>query len=363
MPANAALIVRLSSLGDVLLAGHLPSLLRRAAPERRVLFATKERFGALLRNHPDVDRFYLLADGSSDPAAPAALGVTGGAGDLGVALRREGISDVFDLQQNLRSARLTASLEGARRVPFDKHGVRRRLLVHARWMNPRPLAPLLRRYRALAGLPSDAPLRPWLRDALTPTEHGRAAERADRSGGGGEEAFIMIAAGARWATKRWPVRHVAAFASMVSRELGLGYRIAVSPEESELAAALAAALPSTEGDRIVCLGFRDVAALAARARAIVSNDSAFLHLGPALGVSAVGLFGSTTPAFGFASGEESDAVAEIALSCRPCGVHGRRRCPKRHHDCMERLEPSLVLERLRPLIGRHGGHPTPSGSR
>jgi heptosyltransferase-2 len=106
-----------------------------------------------------------------------------------------------------------------------------------------------------------------------------------------------------------------------------------------------------------------VAALAARARAIVSNDSAFLHLGPALGVSAVGLFGSTTPAFGFASGEESDAVAEIALSCRPCGVHGRRRCPKRHHDCMERLEPSLVLERLRPLIGRHGGHPTPSGSR
>jgi ADP-heptose:LPS heptosyltransferase len=349
MPAGAALVIRLSSLGDVLLAAHLPSLLRAAAPDRRILFATKERFAAVLRNHPDVDRFYVLADGSSDPADPAPLGVVGSGGDLRAALRREQVAEVFDLQQNLRSSGLAAAPEGARRVPFEKHGLRRRLLVHARWLRPRPLPPLLRRYRALAGAPADAPLRPWLRDAFTPSEVGRAAARA---GGAGAPPFVVIAAGARWATKRWPVRHVAALAAGVEAELGLASRIAVSPGENDLAAAIAAALPAGGADRIVQLGFRDAAALTARARALVSNDSAFLHLAPALGLPSVGLFGSTIPGFGFASGEPGDAVAEIALACRPCGVHGRTRCPKGHHHCLERLEPSLVLERLRSVLAR-----------
>jgi len=349
MSAGAALIIRLSSLGDVVLAGHLPSLLRVAEPGRRVLFATKERFGALLRNHPDVDRFYLLSDGSVDPAVPAPLAVTGSPGDVRVPLQREGVSDVFDLQQNLRSSRVAAGLDAARRVPFDKHGIRRRLLVHARWLRPKPLPPLLRRYRALAGLPDDAPLRPWLRDALTPSETDRAARRL---GGDGAEEFIVIAAGARWATKRWPVRHVAALAARVSEEFGLAYRIAVSPDEADLGAAIAEALPPADRERVLRLGFRDAAAVAARARAVVSNDSAFLHLGPALGVPAVGLFGSTVPGFGFASGEPRDAVVEIELACRPCDVHGKRRCPRGHHHCLERLEPALVVERLRPLLRR-----------
>ena len=62
MATGPALVVRLSSLGDVLLAAHLPSLLRAASPGRRVLFLTKERFAGVLRGHPDVDRFYVLED-------------------------------------------------------------------------------------------------------------------------------------------------------------------------------------------------------------------------------------------------------------------------------------------------------------
>jgi heptosyltransferase-2 len=329
MPSGPALVIRLSSLGDVLLAGHLPSLLRRADPNRRVLFAVKERYADVLRRHPDVDRFYMLEDGSRDPAAPAPLGVTGSTGDLRAALKREGVAEIIDLQQNVRSSRITATLEGARRVPFEKHGFRRRRMVHARWTRPEPLPPLLRRYRALAGLPPDASLRPWLRDALTPEERTRAREDRgpDLSGG-----YVILAAGSRWATKRWPVRHVAAFAALLERETGLSALIAVGPDEGALGEALAAALP------------------ASGARAIVSNDSAFLHLGPALGVAAVGLFGSTVPAFGFASGEPTDAVAEIELDCRPCDVHGKDRCPKGHHACLERLEPGLVLDRLKPLL-------------
>ena len=103
MARGAALVVRFSSLGDVLLAAHLPAFLRDADPGRRVLFATKERYAAILRGHPDVARFFLLEDRSSDPAAPAPFGLLGGLGLLATGLRREGVDEVYDLHQNLRS--------------------------------------------------------------------------------------------------------------------------------------------------------------------------------------------------------------------------------------------------------------------
>jgi len=59
---RAAAVVRLSSLGDVLLAAHVPSFLVRADPGRRVLFVTKERYADLLRGHPHVSRVIALRD-------------------------------------------------------------------------------------------------------------------------------------------------------------------------------------------------------------------------------------------------------------------------------------------------------------
>jgi heptosyltransferase-2 len=347
MPVGPALVVRLSSMGDVILAAHLPSLLRAASPGRRVLFLTKERYADLLRGHPDVDRFYVLEDGSIDPAAPGPLGVKGSAGDLRLPLRREGIETIYDLQQSLRSSSVAGAVESARRVPFEKHGIRRRAMVLARWLRPEPLPPLLRRYRALAELPETVPLRPWLRDALSEGERLRAL---DRLGGERGRGFILVAPGARWATKRWPARHAAALGESISKEWGLGAFYALGPGEEASARDLASHLGAAGSSRILTLPIRETAAVASHASAIVSSDSALLHFGPALGVPSVGLFGSTVPAFGFASGEEHDAVAEIDLPCRPCDVHGKDRCPLRHHHCMERLEPALVLARLRPLL-------------
>jgi hypothetical protein len=59
----------------------------------------------------------------------------------------------------------------------------------------------------------------------------------------------------------------------------------------------------------------------------------------------------TVPEFGFARLGPGDAAAGVPLACRPCGVHGRDRCPLGHHDCMERLEPGRVLSVLREMLG------------
>ena len=346
MASGTALVVRFSSLGDVLLAAHLPSYLRQEDPERRVLFATKERYAGILRGHPDVARFYLLEDGSFDPAAPAPFGVVGSLGDLIAAIRREEVALAFDLQQNLRSARLIGALDRSKRIAPAKHGLRRRLMVFAKWLHPEPLRPLLHTYRLLAGLDPETASRPWLREALSDAERARARARLGKNA----DRAALLGVGARWETKRWPIEHFVALGALLESEFGLRPWYAVGPGEPKTTSALRALLPADRQSDVLEMGFREVGAVASFARVIVSNDSAILHLGPALGVPTVGIFGSTVPAFGFAPSGPRDAVAEIALGCRPCGVHGRTRCPLGHHRCMRDLAPVRVLAAVERVL-------------
>jgi len=327
---RAAAVVRFSSLGDVLLAAHVPVFLKREEPARRVLFLTKERYADLLRGHPHIDRVHALSEGGS-------------IGALVAAMREDGVEEIVDLHRNWRSARVRAAFPGVRSCVAPKHALRRRLWVYARWLRPKPVPPLLRTYRELAGLDPASELTPWLLDALSDAERARGLERA------GPRGFVLLGAGARWETKRWPAAHFVGLAEKIESERGLKARFALLPGEP-VAPEIERHLAS-RGERALSLPFRELAAAASHARAIVSNDSAVLHRGPALGVPVVGLFGGTVPEFGFARQGPHDDVAEIRLGCRPCGVHGRSRCPLGHHRCMRDLAPDGAYEALSRVLG------------
>jgi len=338
---RAAAVVRFSSLGDVLLAAHVPGYLKEEDSGRRVLFVTKERYANLLRGHPHVDRVYAVRERHGG-YAPTPSCISGSLRDLIYAMRRDGVEEILDLHRNWRSFRVRTAFSDAKHRLPPKYALRRRLMVYARWLKPAPVPPLLRTYRRLCGLDPAGGSEAWLRRALSDVELERGAERAGR--GALARGFILLGAGARWETKRWPARHFVALADRIERERGLESLYAVAPGE-RAAAELMPLLPGREG-ALLALPFRELAALAAHARAVVSNDSAVLHLGPALGIPAVGVFGGTVPQFGFARQGPLDEVAEIELGCRPCGVHGRSRCPLGHHACMKRLDPDLTFRAL-----------------
>ncbi len=348
---RAAAVIRFSSLGDVLLAAHVPGFLKREDPERRVLFLTKARYMDLLRDHPDIDRVYAVTDGRPGPLASAAAGVSGSIGDLIAAMRADGVEEFVDLHQNLRSARVRAAFPVARHRLSPKHALRRRLWVYARFLHPAPVPPLLRAYRELAGLNPDAALSPWLLRALSDSERARGLERSGTEAR--ERGFVLMGTGARWDTKRWPAASFVLLAERIERERGLRSVFAIEPggsvpvEIREYAA--------SRGEEPVAVPFRDLAAVASHALAIVSNDSAVLHLGPALGVPAVGIFGGTVPELGFAPQGPRDEAVGIGLWCRPCGVHGRARCPLGHHACMRNLDPDLAYAALARALGASTG--------
>lgn len=82
------------------------------------------------------------------------------------------------------------------------------------------------------------------------------------------------------------------------------------------------------------LSFLQTAALMKDARMNFVNDSAPLHIASAMNAPVTVFFCSTTPAFGFGPLSDNHQIVEVqSLSCKPCGLHGHRECPKKHFRC------------------------------
>jgi len=68
-----------------------------------------------------------------------------------------------------------------------------------------------------------------------------------------------------------------------------------------------------------------------------------MHIAAALGVPAVGVFGPTTRELGFFPYGAGNAVIETPLACRPCALHGSKKCPRGHFLCMNLLTVEEVF--------------------
>jgi len=180
-----------------------------------------------------------------------------------------------------------------------------------------------------------------------PTLHITAADRAATEGflreHGVHEPFVTLAPGSIWGTKRWPY-----YRELAER---LAPKVAIvvvgGPEDAGLAAEITTAVVQAGGRAVSACGrltLRQAAEAIRRSAALVTNDSAPLHLAQAVETPTVAIFGSTVPAFGFGPRGPRDRVIElVGLACRPCSAHGPASCPLSHHRCMKELHVDRVL--------------------
>ena len=154
---------------------------------------------------------------------------------------------------------------------------------------------------------------------------------------------VLVMPGSQWATKAWPEGQFAKFLAQTDQRVVL----MGAPNEHALCARLA------EGhDHVTnaagALSLLGLVAAVDMARAVVVNDSAPLHVASATDTPTVALFASTVPRFGFGPRASRHVVVEASseLPCRPCGMHGRKRCPEGHFKCGWELSVQSVLEAL-----------------
>jgi heptosyltransferase-2 len=157
--------------------------------------------------------------------------------------------------------------------------------------------------------------------------------------------LVTIAPGSIWATKRWPVEY---FKTLISKLVSNGINVILIGGEADKK--LCRKLVDGLGERAVStagrLSLLQSAELMRRSRVLVSNDSAPQHLATAVGTPVIAIFGSTIPAFGFYPYGPKNSIIEQRLSCRPCGMHGRRECPLETFDCMRLISPEAVFRKV-----------------
>ncbi len=166
-----------------------------------------------------------------------------------------------------------------------------------------------------------------------------------------EVRIVAVAPGTIWNTKRWPKDKFVAVCTQLSSECHTILLIG-GKEDGALCEEI---LAMTGIKNIISVAGRlsllQSAELIRRCRVLISNDSAPMHLGVAVGTPVVAIFGATIPEFGFAPRGLHDTVVEIkGLKCRPCSIHGGKTCPIKTFECMVAITPESVVDKVRPFL-------------
>jgi len=326
------LLVRFSSIGDILLTTPLVRALARRHPEARLVYVTKRAMAPLVADNPHLSEVVAL-----EPDEPIR--------HLARRLRALAPTHGLDLHGSIRSAGLRL-LVRCHWSGYRKRKVARALLIGTKLDAYRRRTSVAERYfeaaRRLDAQPDGGP--PEF--ALGPGARDRAAQWLAERGLAGVPV-AALAPGAAHATKRWPVAH---WSALAERLRASGYRPIVvgGPDDRGLAQQLAAA-----GAAISAAGecsLQETGGLLERARVVVSGDTGVMHMATGVGTPVVALFGPTVRAFGFFPYHARATVLAQDLQCPPCSTMGTARCPLGHHRCLVDLLPAQVAAAVERLV-------------
>ncbi len=156
--------------------------------------------------------------------------------------------------------------------------------------------------------------------------------------------LIAVAPGSVWFTKRWPEEYYKKLIGKLSEE-NFGIVLIGSKDEYELCERI-----KPEKNVVNLAGKLSVlqsAAAISMCDLTVCNDSGVLHISNAVKTDVFAFFGPTVQSIGYFPYRKNDYVFEINLDCRPCGSHGGKKCPLGHHDCMRKIYPETVFEKIK----------------
>lgn len=332
------LIIKPSSLGDIVHALPTAAALRRRCPSARVTWLVKREWAGVLEGNPAIDE--VLAVDLSVMGWPAAIrAVRAGRFDL-----------VVDLQGLLRSAVLgwvsgaplrigfANGREGSpwfytQRVPVPSpalHAVDRYLLA-AQHLGAQPEQPDSRAFP----LPRDPQAESWVA-ALLQSEGVQAGT-----------ALAAVNPSARWATKRWPAESFAAVADHL-QEKGGARVVLIGGQADRLAGEEVIRRMRTRPiDLVGKTTVKELIALLRPLRVLITNDSGPMHLAAALGVPVVAVFGPTDPGRTGPYGP-GHTVLRSGVPCSPCFSRTCRN--PRLMECLTAIRPEQVIDATLPLL-------------
>ena len=308
------LVLRFSSIGDIVLTTPVVRQLKTQLPGAQVHVATKPGFAKLFEASPYVDKLHLLS---------------GSLGELVRELRAERFDFIVDLHNNLRTRLIRLQLPGVPGRAFDKLNWQKYLLVRFK-INRMPPVHIVERYRAAA-----APL--GIRDDgkgldyfIPPSQEVDLA--TELPAGFRPWEYVAVAIGAQHATKRLPVE------KLIELVQNLAPRPVVllgGPEDESTGHVIELAASGLIFNGCGQFSLHQSASLVRQAQFVVSHDTGLMHIAAAFKKEIYSVWGNTVPQFGmYPYRTKFEALEVLGLPCRPCSKIGFGECPQGHFKCM-----------------------------
>jgi len=314
------LIIRFSSIGDIVLTTPVIRCLKQQVEGSTVHFVTKKQFLPLLQANPHIDKIHCLDDSLKA---------------LVRELKKEKFDYIIDLHHNLRSWLVKSGLRSFD-FSFRKLNIEKWLMVNFK-IDRLPRTHIVDRYmQTLAlfdvvndgkGLDYYIPENDTVDISILPT--------AFRQG------YIALVAGARHYTKQLPMNKLVALCDLIRKPIIL----LGGKEDIVMGDAVAGHTKGMVYNACGKFSINQSASLVQQARLVISHDTGLMHIAAAFKKKIISLWGNTIPEFGmfpYFPDENSRIIQVEGLSCRPCSKIGLADCPKGHFRCMNELDEKQI---------------------
>ena len=322
------LILRLSSIGDIVLTQPVAQVLRETYPKASIEYLTKEPYIGLVKSFGCVDKIHVWNNKKT----------------ILRKLRGQKFDVVIDLHSKLNTFFIKLSVCGRKTVTYSKkHFLRWKIIK--KLTNKSILSTVDVYFTALSKLGIKEKIKyprlypdPELKNIVNFHENYSSKK------------LIGIFPGALHKTKMYPLDKLAEFINIIPEDWKCKFLILGSGSEKDLAEELATKFKLDLTNLCGEFDIPNLIGVIDQFDGMISNDSGPMHIAAALGIPQIAIFGATHPKLGFAPLNKRSVVLSSNISCQPCSLHGGDRCPKKHFLCMKSISPELIKDSLARIL-------------
>lgn len=322
MNPKKVLIIRFSSIGDIVLTTPIIRCAKKQLKDTEIHFVTKDAFKSVLIHSPNIDKLYTFKEDVSE---------------LYDQLKAENYDVLIDLHKNLRSLRLKQKLK-VKSFSFNKLNVQKFLAVKLKQINKLPAMHIVERYFetiAPIGVTNDG-------KGLDYFIHENEKVGVSSLLTASQNKFVALVVGGSYYTKKIPLNKLVEICSAVK----LPIIVLGGKEDKMIADELQKQFPqivNTCGQYSI----NQSASIIEQAEWVITSDTGMMHIASAYNKKVISVWGNTIPEFGMAPylpNNENKILEVKGLDCRPCSKLGYKSCPKKHFKCMNDIDLSGLKE-------------------
>lgn len=335
--AKNILLIRFSSIGDIILTFPLIQYVTEQYPEASIDFLVKEEYKeVLLPINNKINHIITFNKKKHDNNLRKITSI----------LRNREYDLILDLQNNMRSRWITMRLHGDIKR-YKKHVLRRWIFIKWHW----PVYPVLsvaEKYMRVVN--DDVVFKPyyiqnWPGEDLSNEFYKKFPNIQKR------KPFILIFPGARHQTKRWPANYFKKLIQSIRQRWALPIILSGDSSERELCEYIRKDMGKEILNVAGEMNIKETYILISQSLAVISNDSAPMHMAALFQKPQLAFWGSTTHHFGFSPLNQNAVILENnSLSCRPCSHLGFNACPEKHFKCMLEVTPEKAIKALEKVL-------------